>query len=198
MAIQTGVGPGGTNQVRLALSGNHLQVKINNNIVGFVQTITAQDDYAPEPLSGIGDIHVHEWVPTMARYTIAVDRMVLRQSSLMEIASGLSTDTPVPGPAGGSSPGQAGNNGKGIWEDGYQVMQGYVFDIEAIAGFYPNPYEPLTDVSIAAVTGGGSMKHWYQASFANGTIRIAKHTITIEDATFFCCFVSGKGTVDMP
>jgi hypothetical protein len=186
---------GNVERIRLALSGNHLLVKINGNNVGYIQTITAQDDYAPEPLSGLGDIHVREWVPTMARYTIAIDRMVLRQASLMDVAGGMSD---VPNGPSGASGGTSTVNGKGIWEDGYQAMQGFVFDIEAIAGFYPNPLAAVTDTNTVAQTGGTSAKHWYQCSFASGTLRIAKHTIVIEDATFYSCFVSGSNTVHIP
>ena len=125
----------------------------------------------------------------MARYTITVERMALRKASLMSVANGADQRTGNGGGTGGSG----GGSGKGIWEDGYEMMKGWVFDIEAVRGEFPSEYTGLP-------AGGGSsqsatgepMKKWYQCSFASGSVRITKHTIVVEDATFFCTQVSGK------
>ncbi|RKP44678.1 hypothetical protein D7S86_26985 [Pararobbsia silviterrae] len=73
-------------------------------LVGLIQNIDAEDDYAPDPASGVGDIHAIEYVPTMARHTLNVSVMVLKTGSL--IAAGVAM------------------------ENGDAVLQGNVFDIE--------------------------------------------------------------------
>lgn len=67
------------------LSGNRLIVTLNQQRVGVLQSVRMNDDYSPEPASGIGDIHVVEWVPGMARHTINVNAMVLFKGSLMKL-----------------------------------------------------------------------------------------------------------------
>ncbi len=85
-------------------SGNRLVVVLDGKQVGLVQSVRMSDDYSPEPASGIGDIHVQEYVPTMARHTLSVSNMVLNRGSLREA---------------GIAP-----------ENGDAVLQGLVFDIE--------------------------------------------------------------------
>lgn len=85
-------------------SGNRLIVVLDGKQVGLVQSVRMSDDYSPEPASGIGDIHVQEYVPTMARHTLSVSNMVLNRGSLREA---------------GIAP-----------ENGDAVLQGLVFDIE--------------------------------------------------------------------
>ena len=63
-------------------SGNKVVISFDGAQVGMAQSCDSSDDYAPEPASGIGDIHVQEWVPTMARHTLQVEEMVLKSSSL--------------------------------------------------------------------------------------------------------------------
>ena len=63
-------------------SGNRIAVEFGGQEVGLLQDIRCSDDYAPEPASGIGDIHVKEYVPTMARHTINASQAVLNTGSL--------------------------------------------------------------------------------------------------------------------
>jgi hypothetical protein len=63
-------------------TGNRVVVKFDGIQVGLLQSVRANDDYGPEPASGIGDIHVQEYVPTMARHSITVENMVLKAVSL--------------------------------------------------------------------------------------------------------------------
>lgn len=91
-------------QNRNVRSGNQIKVFFDGKQVGLVQSINANDDYSPEPASGIGDIHVQEYVPTMARHTLSVSKMLLNKADLS--AAGI-----VP-------------------ENGDAVLKGYVFDIE--------------------------------------------------------------------
>lgn len=58
-------------------SGNKITVSVNTVNVGMVQSLRCSDDYSPEPASGIGDIHVQEYVPTVAKHTLSISMMVL-------------------------------------------------------------------------------------------------------------------------
>lgn len=89
------------------LSGNRLVVVFDGIQLGMVKSVRASDDYSPEPASGIGDIHVGEYVPTVARHTLSIQQLVLIKGSMM--AAGL---TP---------------------ENGDAALQGLVFDIEQYA-----------------------------------------------------------------
>lgn len=85
-------------------SGNRTVITYDGFQVGFVKSVRMNDDYSPEPASGIGDIHVGEWVPTLARHTITVSRLILETDKMRE---------------------------RGIFaENGDSVLEGLVFDIE--------------------------------------------------------------------
>lgn len=84
-------------------SGNRLRVAYDGKQIGLVQSVRMSDDYSPDAASGIGDIHVAEYVPTMARHTLSISNMALKKSSLREL-------------------GIAMENGDG-------VLKGLVFDI---------------------------------------------------------------------
>lgn len=85
-------------------SGNGIVVLFDGMQVGMVRSVRANDDFGPEPASGIGDIHVQEWVPGMARHSLSVSGMVLRRDNMQ--AAGF------------------------IPENGDAVLQGLVFDLE--------------------------------------------------------------------
>lgn len=86
-------------------SGNRCIVVFGGVQVGLIQSVRMSDDYAPDPASGIGDIHVVEYVPTMARHSLSVSGMVLNNNSLRQV---------------------------GVFpENGDAVLQGLVFDIES-------------------------------------------------------------------
>lgn len=70
-------------------SGNRTIVLLDGKQVGLVQSIRASDDYSPEPASGIGDIHVQEYVPTTARHTLSISQMVLYSGSLRQLGVSL-------------------------------------------------------------------------------------------------------------
>src|SRR5579872_6173055 len=89
-----------------ARSGNKIFVKFNNTTVGLCQDIRFTEDYGPTEASGIGNIHVQEWVPTMARYQISTRFMLLNTQSMYN--AGIA---PV---------------------DGNTTLQGIVIDIEVI------------------------------------------------------------------
>ena len=77
---------------RLAQSGNQIVVKQDNKTVGLIQSVRANDDFGPEPLSGIGEITAQEHVPTMARYSLSVSYMSLRKQSMF--SENVAFDTP--------------------------------------------------------------------------------------------------------
>lgn len=55
-------------------SGNRVVPKIDNKTIGLIQSLRMSDDYSPEPASGIGDIHVAEYVPTMGVMSLTCPR----------------------------------------------------------------------------------------------------------------------------
>ena len=85
-------------------SGNRIVVVFNGKQIGLVQSVRMSDDYSPEPASGIGDLHVQEYVPTMARHSLSVSAMLLNKGAMLQ--AGL-----VP-------------------ENGEAMLQGLVFDFE--------------------------------------------------------------------
>lgn len=86
-------------------SGNRIVVMLDGKQVGLVQSVRMSDDYAPDAASGIGDIHVQEHVPTIARHSISISTMVLKRKTMREL--GISA------------------------ENGDDVLLGRVFDIES-------------------------------------------------------------------
>lgn len=86
-------------------SGNRIVVSFGGIDIGLVQSVRMNDDYGPEPASGIGSIHPVEYVPTMARHTLSVSKMTLINDWMAE--AGISA------------------------ENGDDVLQGRVFDITA-------------------------------------------------------------------
>lgn len=85
-------------------SGNRVVVVFDGKQIGMVRSVRMNDDYSPEPASGIGDIHVQEYVPTMARHSISVSQMVLIKGAMLE--AGIAA------------------------ENGDATLQGLVFDLE--------------------------------------------------------------------
>lgn len=86
-------------------SGNRIVVVFDGKQIGLIQSVDMNDDYAPEPASGIGDIHVQEWVPTMARHSLNVTAMMLNRGAMLQAGIAM--------------------------ENGDAVLQGLVFDFEA-------------------------------------------------------------------
>ena len=84
-------------------SGNRIRVEFDGIQVGLIQSVRASDNYGLDPASGVGDIHVQEHVPGMARHSVAVSGMVLINKNLRQ---------------------------QGIFpENGDAVLKGNVFDI---------------------------------------------------------------------
>ena len=88
-------------------SGNRIVVLFDGQQIGMVRSVRMNDDYSPEPASGIGDIHVQEYVPTMARHSLSVSQMVLIKGAMLE--AGIAA------------------------ENGEAMLQGLVFDLEVFS-----------------------------------------------------------------
>ena len=105
-------------------SGNRVVVVFDGIQLGLVRSVRMNDDYGPEPASGIGDIHVQEYVPTMARHTLSVQQMVLIKGALLE--AGIAA------------------------ENGDAMLQGLVFDLEVYDKDNGNLLRKYTGVSYAS------------------------------------------------
>jgi len=72
------------NEHRIVNSGNRIEVQFDGKVVGLLQNLRMSDDYGHEPASGIGDIHVQEYVPSMARHSLSASTMVLFTKNLRD------------------------------------------------------------------------------------------------------------------
>jgi hypothetical protein len=68
-----------------ARSGNTVFIKFDGKSIGLCKSVRASDDYSPEPVSGIGDIHIAEYVPTVARHTLSVSSMMLLEGAMRDM-----------------------------------------------------------------------------------------------------------------
>ena len=84
-------------------SGNRTVVILDGQQVGLIQSIRSSDSYGLQEASGIGDIHVAEYVPTTATHTISVQQLVLYKGTLRQLGISL--------------------------ENGDEALKGTVFDI---------------------------------------------------------------------
>ena len=66
-------------------TGNEVTVYFAGTKIDLVQNMRCTDDYGPDPVSGVGDIHVREYPPTMARHSIAISRFALRKDSAVRL-----------------------------------------------------------------------------------------------------------------
>lgn len=68
-------------------SGNNIVIKIGGVEVGMAQDMSASDDYGLDAASGIGDIHVREHVPTIARHQIRLSVVALKAGSMRDVGA---------------------------------------------------------------------------------------------------------------
>ena len=106
-------------------SGNRINVYFDGQKVGLIQNVRMSDDYAPDAASGIGDIHVQEWVPSMARHSLTVTAMMLNIGALSQAGAVIPTN-------------------------GDAVLLGLVFDVEAIDRVTNDLIRKYTGVSYAS------------------------------------------------
>lgn len=105
-------------------SGNRVIVVTDGKQIGACRSVRANDDYGPEPASGIGDIHAIEYVPGMARHSLTIQHMVLIKGAMLQA-------------------GIAVENGDG-------ALQGLVFDLEVFDKDTGDLLRKYTGVSYAS------------------------------------------------
>jgi len=69
----------------IAHSGNLITLELDGKTFGTIQRMSCSDAYNPEPVSGIGDIHAQEFVPSMAQHTITVEHAVLKVGAMRSL-----------------------------------------------------------------------------------------------------------------
>lgn len=62
-------------------SGNRVSIMLDGVDIGLIQSLRSNDDYGHEDASGVGDIHVQEHVPTVARHQLSFQQMVLKKTN---------------------------------------------------------------------------------------------------------------------
>jgi hypothetical protein len=107
-------------------TGNRVAILFGGVQIGLLQNLSPNDDYGLEPAAGIGDIHVQEYVPTVARHSLSASSMLLPNKNLK--AAGIAS------------------------ENGDDALQGLVFDIEIYDKYTGELLRKYVDVSY----GGGS------------------------------------------
>lgn len=156
-----------------ARTGNRIKILIAGAEVGAIQSLDPSDDYAPEPVSGIGDIHVIEYAPSMARHTLSVETMVLSRNSLQQLGISL--------------------------ENGDDALRGVTFDI-VITGEKPpvtqtgqanqNNFSP--DINQGVVAPLDALRTYTGCSIASGSMQIRKHAIIVSNAQINALDVKGN------
>lgn len=71
-----------TSTNRKVRTGNTVVVQVAGIQVGLAQSASLSDDYGLDAASGIGDIHVTEHVPTLARHSVSLSQIVLLTEQL--------------------------------------------------------------------------------------------------------------------
>lgn len=64
---------------------NRHQLLFDGYAVAFLESVSPDDDYGVEPQSGIGDIHVQEHTPSVARHTINVQGVIPKTRNLKQL-----------------------------------------------------------------------------------------------------------------
>lgn len=119
---------------RITNSGNRTEVQFDGQKIGLLQSVRLNDEYGHEPASGIGDAHVQEYVPGMARHQISAATMILFESNMRDAGIAM--------------------------ENADEVLRGLVFDI-AIFGKDPKNSGLLRKYTRCSFTGGDTeiVKH---------------------------------------
>lgn len=68
-----------------AKSANRIAVMFDGKQVGACKSVSMHEDYGLDPVTGIGDIHVLENVPTVARYSLQIEAIVLEKEQLRSV-----------------------------------------------------------------------------------------------------------------
>jgi hypothetical protein len=89
-----------------AKSANRIAILYDGKQVGACKSVSLHESYNHETVTGIGDIHVIEHVPTLAAYSVQIEAMVLEKEAL--------------------------RSAQILTEDGDDTLVGRVFDISVI------------------------------------------------------------------
>jgi hypothetical protein len=89
------------------MTGNEVEVRIDGIVLELMQSIRFTDDYGHEDASGIGDLHVQEHVPTVARHTATMSKLAVPREVAVELGI--------------------------VNENGDSAMEGRTFDIEVFS-----------------------------------------------------------------
>jgi hypothetical protein len=158
----------------LVYTGNRVSVEMNNHEVGLCQSLRANDNYNLQAASGIGDIHVLEWVPTQAIHQLSVQTMILYRDKITS--------------AGDVSSLQGAFEGNDIMENGDAVLRGLTFDI-VVHGKAPKNFVAgsTTYRGISPLSTGDLNKvvrHYKGCTFESGDVDVRAHQIIIQNANF--------------
>lgn len=66
------------------LTGNRVVIRLDNTVVGLLQTVRFSEEYGHEPVYGIGDIDPQEQAPTSAKYSVTVSKVALMTDRLRD------------------------------------------------------------------------------------------------------------------
>jgi hypothetical protein len=168
----------------LVYTGNRVKVEVNGHEVGLCQSVRVNDNYNLQAASGVGDIHVQEWVPTQAIHQLTVQTMILYKDKINS-ATGVSS---LPGAFDGTD----------IMENGDAVLRGLTFDL-SIEGKAPSNFQtaqgarggrqPLTSGDL-----GRQIRVYQGCTFESGDIDVTKHQIIVQNASFRALDVTGNPT----
>ena len=164
----------GKKQNVIVRSSNRFTILMGGLAVGLLQDLRCQDDYSPEPASGIGSISVYEYVPTLARYTISTSQACMFVGALRRI--GVS------------------------FENGEDALKGMTFTIEvydraqqeSIIKGNSGPVKMDTEGSNT----GTLLRRYEKCSFASGDIEIRKNAIIVTSATINACSAKSNAAND--
>ena len=146
-----------------AKSGNKILIQFAGVTIGLCQSVDIQEDYGLEPCSGIGSIEVSEWVPTLARYTVHVEEIILQAGSMR--SAGL------------------------IPEDAAAALVGKQFDIT----FVSTGNTGIAGAANTTVDAIPALDRVIQGcTYASGNVRIEKNRVVIASAVFNAISVKGK------
>lgn len=172
----------------LVSTGNRVAVVMNGVEVGLCQSVRCSDNYNLQAASGIGDIHVQEWVPTQAVHQITAQTMVLFIDDLKGASgAGAIEQSSMRGALSTSQNGDIMNNGDA-------VLRGLTFDLH-IQGKAPSSRNSNSGASgIKSRLNGGqalrdtdfqkTIRVYYDCTFESGDIDVTKHQIIVSNAVF--------------
>lgn len=167
----------------LVSTGNRVAVVVNGKEVGLCQSVRCSDNYNLQAASGIGDIHVQEWVPTQAIHQITAQTMVIFKKDL--------SGTGATGNNTNSLSGALSLDQTDIMDNGDAVLRGLVFDIH-IEGKRPSSRSSnSSNVSKARIGEKVSddeytrpIRVYFDCTFESGDIDVTKHQIIVSNAVF--------------